>query len=282
MSLKFTKMHGLGNDFVVIDAIHQSLELHPKGIRQIANRHLGIGCDQVLIVESAEQMENDFHYRIFNSDGGEVEQCGNGVRCFARFVHDQGLTNKHSIRVETLAGVVIPELQANGEVQVDMGIPHFEPSRIPIAQDEQQTQYSLAINGGQTVTFSALSVGNPHAIIQVNSTDNAEVAILGPILESHPFFPQRINVGFCEVIDRHNLRLRVFERGVGETQACGTGACAAMVASRELGLINNNVSVHLNGGTLNIQWLGKNSAIMMTGPATSVFDGQISREDLNL
>jgi diaminopimelate epimerase len=276
MSLAFTKMHGLGNDFVVIDAINQSVNLTTDQIRFIADRHFGVGCDQLLLVEKPTVPDADFRYRIFNADGGEVEQCGNGARCFARFVYDQGLTNKKEIRVETRKGIIVPRIGDDGMVTVDMGAPRFEPHDIPFAADSRQTTYPLDI-GHRSVEISALSMGNPHAVMQVDNVDTAPVALEGPLIENHPRFPQRVNVGFMQVIDRHTIRLRVFERGAGETLACGTGACAAVVAGMQRGLLGGEVMVSTRGGQLRIACLTlpDHPYVLLTGPAERVFEGTL-------
>lgn len=274
MELSFTKMHGLGNDFVVVDAISQTVELSTAQIRFIADRHRGVGCDQLLLVERPSLQEMDFKYRIFNQDGGEVEQCGNGVRCFARFVVDKGLTNKAEIAVETSAGVVSTRLEANGQVTVDMGVPSFEPKTLPFLTKVEKDRYIMALNG-DTVELGAVSVGNPHAVIQVEDVDLAPLSEWGPAIEGHPDFPNRVNVGFVQVVARDHLRLRVFERGVGETQACGSGACAAVAVMNRWGLVDDEVSVDLPGGQLLIRCTGNESPILMTGPAEQVFEGTI-------
>ncbi|PTN11468.1 diaminopimelate epimerase [Nitrosomonas aestuarii] len=274
MKIKFTKMHGLGNDFVVIDCINQTLSLSRKQLRFIADRHFGIGCDQILMVEKASG-NADFFYRIFNADGGEVEQCGNGARCFVRYVHDQGLTLKNPVSVETLSGLITPTLQKNGEVTVDMGIPKFEPAEIPFVADHRALTYSLEVQG-KTVQISALSMGNPHAVRIVGDIDKAPVGSEGALIETHPRFPKRVNVGYMQIIDRHNIQLRVFERGAGETLACGTGACAAVVAGVQQNLLDTPVSVNTRGGKLSISWDGENQSVWMTGPAVTVFEGEIN------
>lgn len=272
--IRFTKMHGLGNDFVVIDAINQDIDLNPEQIRFIADRHLGVGCDQLLLVRRPENPANDFRYIIYNADGSEVEQCGNGVRCFARFVFDQGLTDKKTTLVETAGGLVSPVLLDNGQVRVDMGQPNFEPASLPFIADEDLPRHVLvAANRG--VEIAVCSVGNPHAVMQVENIDTADVSTLGPAIESHEQFPQRVNAGFVQVVSRQHLRLRVYERGAGETRACGTGACAAAVTSMRLGLINNDVTVSLPGGDLQIAWQPGGS-IFMTGPTATVFHGEIT------
>lgn len=274
MELSFTKMHGLGNDFVVIDAIHQAVNLSTEQIKFIADRRFGIGCDQVLLVESANQNEADFRYRIFNADGGEVEQCGNGVRCFAIFVREKGLTDKRQIRVITKSGIVIPEVLENGEVRVDMGIPVLQPDQIPFTAEQQASLYTLTVSGND-LQIGAVSMGNPHAVLQVDDTSNAPMMQLGPLIEAHERFPQRVNAGFMQVIDPQHIRLRVFERGSGETLACGTGACAAVVSGHLQGLLNESVTVSLPGGDLKIEWAGEGKNVWMTGPATTVFEGRI-------
>jgi len=274
MPLKFTKMHGLGNDFVVFDAIHQDVDLSPEQIRYLADRHFGVGCDQLLLVERPTRPGVDFRYRIYNADGGEVEQCGNGARCFARFVRDQGLTDKEVIPVETAGGDILLTVQDDGEVTVDMGVPRFEPAEIPFEAEFRSSHYQLEVEG-HTWLIGAVSMGNPHAVLHVTNVDTAAVETLGPAIESHLRFPKRVNVGFMEVVDRGHIRLRVFERGAGETLACGTGACAAVAVGRQQGLLDAKVRVDLPGGSLHIVWEGEGSAVMMTGPATTVFEGVI-------
>lgn len=274
MRLEFTKMQGLGNDFVVIDAIRQSVQLTPAKIRQLADRHFGVGCDQVLLVESAHQSHADFRYRIFNADGGEVAQCGNGARCFARFVRDKGLSNKDEIRVDTDAGRLVLRLAGDDLVTVNMGVPRHAPGEIPFTAEQEQSLYRLEIDG-QTWSFGALSMGNPHAVLIVDAVDAAPVATLGPRLESHPRFPERVNVGFMQLVDAHHARLRVYERGAGETLACGSGACAAAVVGIEQGCLRNPVTIELPGGSLSIEWLGRGHPVHMTGPAIKVFEGTI-------
>lgn len=273
MKLKFTKMHGLGNDFVVIDGVNQSLSLSSTQLHHLADRHFGIGCDQILLIEPAEG-EVDFRYRIFNADGGEVEQCGNGARCFGRYVYDRGMTTKKEIRVETLGGLIIPRLEANGDVTVNMGIPKFEPQEIPFIAEKRARIYSLDIDNRQ-VKIGAVSMGNPHAVQQVLDVNHAPVLTEGPLIEGHPRFPQRVNVGYMEVMDRGHIRLRVYERGVGETLACGTGACAAVVTGIEQGLLEPTVRVSFLGGDVVIHWEGRDEPVWMTGPAVAVFDGEI-------
>ena len=277
MRLKFTKMHGLGNDFVVFDAISQNVALTAGQFRFLADRHFGVGCDQILLVERATRSDADFRYRIFNADGGEVEQCGNGARCFVRFVHDKGLTPKREIQVETAAGIIVPRLEDNGQVTVDMGVPRFEPVQVPFESEFRSSTYLLDVHG-RPVEISALSMGNPHAVLRVDDVETAPVAEYGPAIESHSRFPARVNVGFMQVLDRGHIRLRVYERGAGETLACGTGACAAVVAGIVRGLLDGEVRVATRGGELVIRWGGEGRPVMMTGPAVSVFDGEIDLE----
>lgn len=280
MKLKFTKMHGIGNDFVVIDAISQTVALTATQIQQIADRHFGVGCDQLLLVERATLSDADFRYRIFNADGGEVEQCGNGARCFVRFVHDKGLTLKTEICVETASGIITLKLENNGQVTVNMGEPHFAPQDIPFIADETELSYAIDIADAR-IKISALSMGNPHAVQIVDNVDTAPVALRGPLIESHSRFPRRVNAGFMQIVDTHHIRLRVFERGSGETLACGTGACAAAIAGIRLGLLQSPVKVSMRGGELSITWAGDshldktNAPVRMTGPATTVFEGEI-------
>lgn len=274
MLLEFAKMHGLGNDFVVIDALSQPVRLTNDQVRFLADRRLGIGCDQVLLVEAPRVPEADFRYRIFNADGGEVEMCGNGARCFARFVRDNGLTTKDRLAVETLAGIVRLKLEPDGQVTVDMGVPQFEPARIPFDAPAQAARYALEV-GAETVEIGAVSMGNPHAVLRVADVASAPVARLGPLIERHARFPRRVNVGFMQVIDPARIRLRVFERGAGETPACGTGACAAVAVGRIQGLLAERITVELPGGTLVVSWGGTGQPVRMTGPATRVFDGRI-------
>jgi len=274
MRLKFTKMHGLGNDFVVLDATPQVLALSVKQLKFLADRHLGVGCDQVLQVEPARTPDTDFYYRIFNADGGEVEQCGNGARCFVRYVHDRGLTNKSEIRVGTAGGVIVPRLEADGQVTVNMGAPEFDPARIPFVARERALTYDLAIEKN-IIIINSLSMGNPHAVQVVEDIETAPVASEGPLIESHPRFPQRVNAGYMQVVTRSHIRLRVYERGAGETLACGTGACAAVVAGVMRGLLDATVRVTTHGGELGISWAGEGKPVMMTGPAVTVFEGEI-------
>lgn len=275
MKLRFTKMHGLGNDFVVIDAVRQSVALRAEQVRAIADRHFGVGCDQLLVVESALTPEVDFRYRIFNADGGEVEQCGNGARCFVRFVHEQGLTDKTEIRVETASGVIAPRLQDDGLVAVDMGVPVLDPARVPFMADSTALVQALELKAGPRIAITAVSMGNPHAVQVVADVDTAPVATIGPAIEAHPRFPARVNAGFMQVVDAHRIRLRVYERGAGETLACGTGACAAVVAGILRGLLVSPVTVETRGGSLRIDWAGADNPVMMTGPAVTVFEGEV-------
>ena len=274
MKLRFTKMQGAGNDFVVIDATRQPVQLSQSQIRQIANRYFGVGCDQLLMVETTDTPEVDFRYRIFNADGGEVEQCGNGARCFVRFVVDKGLTSKRDIRVETASGIISLSLQDDGQVTVNMGAPRFNPAQIPFEVDTQSSAYELPLQQ-ETITISAVSMGNPHAVTLVDNVHTADVANLGPQIESHPRFPQRVNAGFMQVLNEHEINLRVYERGSGETLACGTGACAAAVSGIQLGVLHSPVNVHTRGGILTIAWEGGQAPVWMTGPAEIVFEGEI-------
>jgi len=274
MKVKFTKMQGLGNDFVVLDGINQSINLDRQQIRLLADRHFGVGCDQILLVEKA-QGQADFRYRIFNADGGEVEQCGNGARCFVRYVHDHGLTHKSEIRIETLSGVISPKLEVNGNITVNMGKPIFEPAEIPFIAEHYAPTYELEIQN-QPVKMSVLSMGNPHAVRVIQDIDTAPVNSEGALIETHPRFPKRVNVGYMQVMDRTHIKLRVFERGAGETLACGTGACAAVVTGINLGLLDQQVTVSTRGGELNIRWNGQEDPVWMTGPAVTVFEGEIN------
>lgn len=274
MLLKFVKMQGLGNDFVVIDAVRQKVQLSPEKIRFIADRHFGVGCNQVLLVESAHHAHADFRYRIFNADGSEVAQCGNGARCFARFVREQGLSGKDEIQVDTDAGRLVLRHTDAGQVVVNMGVPRHVPAEIPLRVESEQLLYAVEIDG-QSHSFGAVSMGNPHAVLVVNDVDSYPVESLGARLESHPLFPERVNVGFMQVLDEHHVRLRVFERGSGETLACGSGACAASVVGIVQGLLASPVSVELPGGPLTIEWLGRSHPVYMKGPAKTVFEGTI-------
>lgn len=274
MRVSFTKMHGLGNDFVVLDLVTQRFNLRRHHVRRLADRHFGVGCDQVLVVEPPRRPDVDFRYRIYNAEGSEVEQCGNGARCFARFVRDKKLTGKNRIRVETRQGDIELVLTGNRQVRVDMGEPVLEPSRIPFDAPEQCEHYELETDG-QMLTVAAVSMGNPHVVLPTEDVDSAPVETLGPILESHPRFPNRVNVGFLQVLGRDAFRLRVFERGVGETLACGSGACAAMVAGRLWGELDEKATAELRGGKLDLKWQGPGHPVIMTGPAVTVFEGQI-------
>ena len=274
MSIDFTKMHGLGNDFVVIDAINQSVFLTPEQIRQLADRHTGIGFDQLLLVEAATLADTDFRYRIFNADGGEVGQCGNGARCFMQFVRQQGLSKKTTLQVETAGGLLQLSEAADGQISVDMGVPRLEPSEIPFTAPARAITYPLEVNDLQ-LEIAAVSMGNPHAVLQLDTLDDAPVAELGPLIENHPRFPQRVNVGFMEIVDADTIRLRVYERGAGETLACGSGACAAVVAGRLRQRLSARVKVLLNGGELVVSWPGEGHPVIMTGPATTVYQGRI-------
>jgi diaminopimelate epimerase len=271
MTLKFTKMQGLGNDFVVLDGIRQRVDLDPARVRALADRHFGVGCDQVLVVEPA-QGDADFRYRIFNASGEEVEHCGNGARCFVKFVRDQGLTDKREIRVETRNGLIVPRLEADGQVTVDMGAPRFAPADVPFTGGTGAVAEPLDVDG-TVVLVSVLSMGNPHAVQVVPDVDAAPVTTQGPRIEHHPRFPQRVNAGYIEVVDRVTIRLRVWERGAGETLACGTGACAAVVAGIRRGLLDARVAVRTRGGILAIGWAGGGAPVLMTGPAVTVFEG---------
>ncbi len=275
MILHFTKMHGAGNDFVVLDGTRQPIELTPEQLRLIADRHFGVGCDQILLVEKAESKEADFRYRIFNADGGEVEQCGNGARCFLRFVHDRKLTKKREIVVETLSGLISPRLEQDGRITVNMGTPIFEPELIPFTGGTGSISEPLEVEG-ETLAISALSMGNPHAVQIVESIEDAPVKTLGALIEQHQRFPKHVNAGFMQVIDVHNLRVRVYERGTGETLSCGTGACAAAVAGIRLNLLESPVNVATRGGVLSISWDGNDTDVQMTGPAITVFSGEIT------
>ena len=278
MKLKFTKMQGAGNDFVVLDGVSQRLALTPLQLRRLADRHFGVGCDQILLVEPPRAAGTDFRYRIFNADGGEVEQCGNGARCFVRFVRERGLTAKNAIRVETAAGIIEPRMEPDGEVTVNMGAPVFEPKRIPFISDSDALVQPLQV-GGATVEISAVSMGNPHAVQLVADVDAAPVASQGPLIERHARFPERVNAGYMQVQDRGRIRLRVYERGAGETLACGTGACAAVAAGIRRGLLDARVRVSTRGGDLTIRWEGADNPVWMTGPAVTVFEGEIEIDE---
>lgn len=273
--MNFSKMHGLGNDFVVIDAVTQHVHLSTETIKRLSDRHTGIGFDQLLIVEPPYSPESDFHYRIFNADGNEVEQCGNGARCFARFVRLKGLTRKKVINVSTQKGNIVLTVNDDETVRVNMGEPIFEPSKVPFKATKQEKTYIIRAQE-QTVLCGVVSMGNPHCVLQIDDVVTAQVEALGTTLERHERFPEKANIGFMQVIDRNNINLRVFERGVGETQACGTGACAAVAVGINQALLNNEVQVNLPGGVLKIEWQGVGYPLYMTGPATHVYDGFIA------
>lgn len=273
--IKFTKMHGLGNDFVVIDAINQAINLTSEQIKFIADRNFGVGCDQLLLVEKPVSDNADFKYRIFNADGSEVAQCGNGARCFARFVRDKKLSNRDQIRVDTDSGQLLLNFDQDGLITVNMGIPRHAPAQIPLNTVEESLFYTVAVNNTEKA-FGAVSMGNPHAVIQVNDINTAPVAELGEALESHAFFPERANIGFMQIINRQHIKLRVYERGAAETLACGSGACAAVVIGIEQNQLDpTNIKVELPGGELLINWAGRGQPVFMKGPAVSVFEGQI-------
>ena len=274
MLLHFTKMQGLGNDFMVVDLVTQRARLGDDQIRQLADRRFGIGFDQLLVVEPPRDPEMDFRYRIYNADGSEVENCGNGARCFARFVRDQRLTHKHEIHVETAGGPLTLVVEDDGRVRVDMGMPRFAPEALPFDAAEDRPLHPLDVNG-ERLEAGVVSMGNPHAVLQVDDVDTAPVERLGPAIEAHPRFPRRVNVGFMQVISAHEIRLRVYERGSGETLACGTGACAAVACGIRQGLLESPVNVHLRGGDLRIEWAGGDAPLIMSGPAERVFDGRV-------
>ncbi len=267
-------MHGLGNDFVVIDAINQAINLDADQIRLIADRHFGVGCDQLLLVEKPVSPNAAFKYRIFNADGGEVAQCGNGARCFARFVREKSLSSDDEITVDTDAGQLILHFDDEGLITVNMGVPRHQPAQIPLAMEEERNLYGLSLNG-KSIEFAAVSMGNPHAVLIVEDVLNAPVASMGAELERHPLFPARVNVGFMQIVDRQNVKLRVYERGAAETLACGSGACAAAVAGIDQGLLESSVNVDLPGGRLKVSWAGRGFPVLMTGPAVTVYEGQI-------
>ncbi len=278
MNLHFSKMHGLGNDFVVIDAIRQKVDLSVPQLRLLADRHFGVGCDQILMVETATRPDADFRYRIFNADGGEVEQCGNGARCFMRFVHETGLSAKREIRVETLCGIITPRLEDDGRVSVDMGQPDFVPQHVPFLSDSLSDSDALTQPlqvGAESREITPVSMGNPHAVQLVDDIERAPVAVEGALIESHPRFPQRVNAGFVQLLGPDHIALRVFERGVGETLACGSGACAAAAAVIARGLARSPLTVTMRGGALTIAWNGAGTPVRMTGPAVTVFTGEI-------
>ncbi|MBP8218874.1 MAG: diaminopimelate epimerase [Aeromonas sp.] len=274
MLIQFSKMHGLGNDFMVVDGITQKIFFSPEMIRRLADRHFGIGFDQLLLVEPPYDPEQDFHYRIFNADGSEVQQCGNGARCFARFVRLKGLTNRDRIAVSTMSGRIVLQLEQDNQVTVNMGVPEFEPAKVPFRAQKAEKTYLLRV-AEQTVMCGVVSMGNPHCVLEVEDVKTAPVETLGAELESFDRFPERVNVGFMELVSANEIRLRVFERGAGETMACGTGACAAAVVGIAQGKLRDRVKVHLPGGTLQIAWKGPGTPVFMTGPAEHVFDGEI-------
>ena len=281
MKLKFTKMHGAGNDFIVVDATAAPFELSPSQWQRLADRRFGIGADQILVVEKATTEGCDFKYRIFNSDGSEVEQCGNGARAFVKFVTEKGLTDKRSIRVETMKGIIAPRLEADGSITVDMGAPRLDPAEVPFDAaglagwaEGDDTTWPLPVKAGKTVFVSVVSMGNPHAVQVVDNVDAAPVGETGPLIEHHARFPARVNAGFMQVVDRHHIRLRVHERGAGETLACGTGACAAVVAGIRRGLLDSPVKVSARGGELSVAWDGAGQPVFLSGPAVTVFEGE--------
>jgi diaminopimelate epimerase len=279
MNIAFTKMHGLGNDFIVIEALVHKFSATAEQIRQLADRHFGIGFDQLLLVEPPKSEDMDFSYRIFNADGNEVEQCGNGARCFARFVYDHGLTEKTEIRVGTLSGIIIPRLLDDGRVRVDMGKPDFQPENIPFITDKRESSYRLILDNDE-IKIGAVSMGNPHVVQIVDDTEQAPVTITGPEIEHHHRFPKRVNAGYMQVLDRQAIRLRVWERGAGETLACGTGACAAVAVGIDQGVLDSPVEVRLRGGTLGVEWSGPGESVFMTGPAEYVYEGSYEMEKL--
>lgn len=275
MILKFSKMHGLGNDFMVVDGVTQKIFFSPELIKRLSDRHFGVGFDQLLLVEPPYDPEVDFHYRIFNADGSEVQMCGNGARCFVRFVVDHGLTNKRDIKVSTVSGVLRLKLNNDDSVTVNMVVPQLDPEKLPFKAEAQSESYELCVKGFDAVTIGAVSMGNPHAVINVKDVKTAPVHELGSLVEKHERFPEKVNVGFSQKVNDHEINLRVFERGCGETLACGTGACAAVVAGIVQHRLVSPVKVNLPGGSLNISWDGKNSPVMMSGPAVLVYEGQI-------
>ena len=274
MLMKFTKMHGLGNDFVVIDAVTQNVHVTAAMAKRLSDRHLGIGCDQVLVVEPPSDKTLDFDYKIFNSDGGEVEQCGNGARCLARFIRDRRLSGKETVQVKTMNRVISLTINKDKLVSVDMGIPGLEPSDVPFVESTRSSVYAININNEQ-FDIAAISMGNPHAVLFVDNLDRAPVNVIGQELQSHDKFPKQVNVGFAQIINRQHLKLRVYERGVGETRACGTGACAAAVAAIQQGLMDSAVRIELTGGDLHINWPGEGQPIIMTGSAVTSYQGRI-------
>jgi len=277
MWLKFSKMHGLGNDFMVVDLVTQTGFIRPERVRELSDRNFGVGFDQLLIVEQPTRPDVDFKYRIFNADGSEVENCGNGARCFARFVFDQHLTGKRCIKVETANGLMELNLTDDNQVVVDMGAPILEPSLIPFKAAQFASEYQFDVEGLGQVALGAVSMGNPHGVVRVDDVDQAPVEQWGPVLEPHSRFPAKANIGFMQIVDEHHIRLRVYERGTGETLACGTGACAAVVSGQLRGWLKPGVTVSLPGGDLFIEWDGNaDSHIRMTGPAVTVFEGRIN------
>jgi diaminopimelate epimerase len=265
-------MHGLGNDFMVVDCVTQNAFFSPEAIRRLSDRHRGVGFDQLLLVEPPFDPESDFHYRIFNADGSEVQQCGNGARCFARFVSMKGLTNKYRLAVTTQSGRMILELDNQDNVSVNMGVPKFDPAMLPMRAQQEEKTYLLRV-AERTLFCGAVSMGNPHCVTVVDDIHTDDVLTLGALIESHERFPERVNAGFMQIISRSEIHLRVYERGAGETQACGSGACAAVAVGQYQGLLDENVTVHLPGGDLQIRWRGVGQSLYMTGPATHVFDG---------
>lgn len=274
MLLHFTKMHGLGNDFMVIDSVTQNVTITSDRVRKWSDRHTGIGFDQLLIIAPPSHPDIDFSYRIFNADGSEVEQCGNGARCFAKFVRDKRLTSKKHIIVETASGIIELHVLTNNQIRVNMGKPRLQPTEIPLKVQQQATSYTLFVEQ-QSIEFSAVSMGNPHAVLRAENLELAPVATLGPKIEHHPLFPNKVNVGFLEVLDRHHAKLRVWERGAGETQACGSGACAAAVTAIQNNWMDSPINIKLAGGTLTIEWDKNDSPVFMTGNAVTVYEGKI-------
>jgi len=278
MLVRFTKMHGLGNDFMVLDLVTQKVKITPKLVKKLGDRNFGVGFDQLLLVEAPTEPDVDFRYRIFNQDGSEVENCGNGARCFAKFVRDKRLTGKDEVTVQTACGRAVLKIHEDKRVRVDMGEPQLQPELIPFKADEQAATYSIhaELNGNiRCIELSAVSMGNPHGVLLVEDVETAPVETLGAVLESHPAFPAKANINFMQILSRTEVNLRVFERGVGETLACGTGACAAVVAGKLREQLDMPVTVHLPGGDLEIEWQGPGHSVIMTGPATTVFEGQI-------
>lgn len=275
MNLKFTKMHGLGNDFVVFDFTTKCIDLSAAQAAKIADRHFGVGCDQILIVENSDRSDIDFKYRILNSDGSEVGQCGNGARCFVRYVHDKGLSDKNPIKVETISGDMVLSANEDGQITVNMGVPKFEPDAIPMIAEQRQARYSTTYKN-KMIEFSALSIGNPHAVIIVDNVCSASVLEIGAELESSALFPERANIGFMQINSRSDIGVRVYERGAGETIACGSGTCAAVIAGIQLDLLDNTVTAHLSGGDLKIEWRGEGQPVLMTGPADTTFEGELT------